>query len=399
MTTVTNAVAGDTPLRIAVLIPRYYPIFGGAENQARLLNRTLAMSGAVEIAFVLTKRVTSDVAAHERVDGIAVRRIGSPGNEVWRWYVWYFEAAGHLLRHRSDYDVVHCHATSVVGFLAAVAGKIAGRPVILKISSNGELFKGTGVLKSDSVKRRIFTWARGIVARLIGRLSTIVALNNEGLHEARQTGTRHAVLIPNGIDESMFRPVGASEREALRQQMGFAPSDRVFLFVGRFTAGKGIEILLDAVAEVAAEDPHVRVGLVGSANLQAEAVEVDQSLRPGIITIFPPRMPPADYYRAADAFVFPSRREGMPNVVLEALAAGLPCLLSDIAPHRELRDQNPAAAIELFRDGDAHDLARLIRSAATSPLPIRAPALSPLFDIRSVAASYVALYRSLACGK
>jgi len=391
----TRPDAARPPFRVAVVIPRYYPIFGGAENQARVLSRALRATGAVEIPFILTKRVLSAHPRQESIDGVLVRRIGIPGNQVWNWYVWYVHAAFFLLMRQREYDLIHCHATSVIGFLVALAAGLVRKPAILKISSNGELFKGTGVLVKQSWRRRVLNRLRSAMARQIGRRAVLVALNREGLDEARRTGTANALMIPNGIDKRDYQPLPADERRRLRAELGFRDEHRVLLFVGRFTAGKGLDVLLSAFEAARKFEPNLRLCIVGSGDLQAESVD-PRGLTPSeLVHVFPPRIPPADFYRAADLFVSPSRREGMPNVVLEALAAGLPCALSDIAPHRELQEENPEASIGLFRDGDAADLAREIRCDAEAPRRSERSTLADRFDIAAVALSYVNLYRAI----
>jgi glycosyltransferase involved in cell wall biosynthesis len=113
--------------------------------------------------------------------------------------------------------------------------------------------------------------------------------------------------------------------------------------------------------------------------------------------VFGPTRDVRPYLWAADAFVFPSQREGMPNAVLEALATGLPLVLSDIAPHRELLAQHPAARARLHVVDDPGSLrAELAGCVADAPAAADRSAratLAPAFGPAAVAARYVAVYR------
>ena len=88
----------------------------------------------------------------------------------------------------------------------------------------------------------------------------------------------------------------------------------------------------------------------------------------------------------------------MPNSVLEAIAARLPCVLSDIRPHRDIARRCPGHAIHFFASGDAADLTRAMREAAADVLRARAAGigvrggLADEFRIEHVAARYADLY-------
>src|SRR5438874_907174 len=199
------------PLRLMVVIPRYAPVFGGAENQCRLLNRYLVRSSRITIVSVLTSRIRRSFPPRETIDGIPVRRLGGAGVGRWVWYRFFLSTAVYLVARRNHYDVIHCHGTSLVGFVVTLVGWLTAKPVVLKLSANGELlrsFPGQDRGRRDGVVAR----CHRLVATFTVRHAQTVALNGQGLEGLRAVGARAARIIPNGVDTSMFRPPTVEER-------------------------------------------------------------------------------------------------------------------------------------------------------------------------------------------
>jgi glycosyltransferase involved in cell wall biosynthesis len=313
----------------------------------------------------------------------------------------------YLLFRASRYDIIHCHATDIIGFIVTLAGKITGKPVILKLSTNGEFQYGFGYGKLRVARLgAAFEWIRAYVMRFTAANAHIVALNREGLHELQQIGAKRPVVLPNGVDRTVYFPATESDRLRLREKFGFGSADVIFLFTGRFVHRKGIDLLLTAFRSFlewrVSKETGLWLCLVGSGDMQEDTVheQIDSivSSCSGHIKILPPIDPVADYLQIADAFVFPSRREGMPNSVLEALAVGLPCILSDIEPHREIAEHDPSAPIHLFASGDRGSLESQLVQAATrlheerKRGTRRTTHLNDDYDIETVSGRYIDIY-------
>ena len=185
---------------------------------------------------------------------------------------------------------------------------------------------------------------------------------------------RSALVIHNGVDARRFPAVEPAERTALRQELALA--DRfVFLAVGGIEPRKGSVHLLQALAILARElEPRPALVVVGGHSFQDYAAYREQALGmlPGLglelgrDVILGGTVSEAAlnlYYRSADALAFPSVKEGWGLAVLEAMAAGLPVVASDIAVLREyLTDRDTAV---LTRVGDPRSLAEGMRAVAT----------------------------------
>lgn len=182
-----------------------------------------------------------------------------------------------------------------------------------------------------------------------GRVSRVVVLSQI----MRETYLQHCHLrpeqitvIPNGVDIQRFAPPASmSERLRLRQNLNIPAEAPVVLFVGGVMRRKGVDLLLRAWNSVTARLPQARLLILGShgvrpshrsahlaEDLSAYLATMDDLCaaltHPDSVYFHGEVADPAPWYRMADVFAFPSHREGMPNVVLEAMATELPVLVT-----------------------------------------------------------------------
>lgn len=144
--------------------------------------------------------------------------------------------------------------------------------------------------------------------------------------------------IPNGCDGEVFRP---GERKAARAELGVAATSRLVLFVGRLTPVKGVRELLAAMAAAAPGSPALELTLIGEGPLETELRERARSAALAPRVRFAGRCEPHEVARwlaAADVLCLPSRSEGCPNSVLEALRCGRPVVASAVGGIPELVD-------------------------------------------------------------
>jgi glycosyltransferase involved in cell wall biosynthesis len=147
-------------------------------------------------------------------------------------------------------------------------------------------------------------------------------------------------VVPNGVDTDRFRTVPASARESLRQSMGLE-REFVWLAVGRFEVAKDYPNMLRAFARVHHRHPRAVLLLVGRRTLQPESEALSQALGlEGAVRFLGVRQVVPELMSAADAYVMSSAWEGMPMVLLEAAAAGLPIVSTVVGGNDEVvRDQ------------------------------------------------------------
>jgi glycosyltransferase involved in cell wall biosynthesis len=226
---------------------------------------------------------------------------------------------------------------------------------------------------------------------------SVVVTNSEAL--ADRFRSFHPHVIPNGLDLRKFERL-PSQEEARRMRR--LPSDGMLLsYVGKVIPQKRLEWVLDVLRLL----PKMEAVVVGGYDeehygdhyyRQLLATYDDVRARAHFVGEVPWDHVPS-YLAASDAFIFPSPWEGSPNAVIEAMAAGLPAVVSDIAAHREIIEhgrtgfiaQNPASMAR-FLETLASDagLRREIGSRARAFVFER-------FSAEACAQAHLNLYRSL----
>ncbi len=228
-------------------------------------------------------------------------------------------------------DVVHAHGYLYLSSLAALglARRAASRPVRVLTEHVAQ------VPYESALLARAQAAAASTVGRAAARAAQgLVALNQTVDRElARLAPGRPRLVAGNGVDTARHRPPTVGERAALRAQLGWSDGSPRVLFVGRLVAKKGLPIALEA----ARRDPGVRLVVAGPGDPPRDVPPNAELL--GALT--PDRL--AGLYRAADAFLLPSRGEGFPVTAQEAMASGLPVVLGrDAAYAHHLEGAGPA---------------------------------------------------------
>jgi len=201
--------------------------------------------------------------------------------------------------------------------------------------------------------------------------------------------------VPKGVDVDRFHPSGASMRESLRLQ-----HRRVVLTVARLVPIKRVALLVESFAAVRADVPEAHLVIVGDGPerdaLRQQAADLgvlDATTFVGSVA----HRETAAFYRAADVFALSSEFDNSPNVVLEAMASGLPVVATDVGGVRQLLDDPEGGAI--VPRGDAAALTRALARYVTSPSEARAAGVfnrgkaASDFSWSASAAQLLAVYR------
>jgi glycosyltransferase involved in cell wall biosynthesis len=204
------------------------------------------------------------------------------------------------------------------------------------------------------------TW----LTRLALRVADAVIVTTAELadYAARRVTRARVHLIPNGVDVARFAP---GEQGPDSAGGAGRPAGGPVLFVGRLTHQKNLRALLEAAAEVQRELA-LRLEFAGDGPLRADLA--DAAGRLGLAVHFHGTLPQEELpalYRRARVFVLPSHWEGHPKALLEAMACGLPVIVSDVPGSREVVRDGLDGLV--FPPGDVGALARRLRAVLTDP--------------------------------
>jgi teichuronic acid biosynthesis glycosyltransferase TuaC len=287
---------------------------------------------------------------------------------------------GEILRARFRFDLVDAHYCYPDGVAAVLLGRSLGKPVVITA-------RGTDVnlIPEHRIPRRLVRWAAAQAAGLI----TVSEALRERLIELGVAGSRIQVLR-NGVDLELFAP---QDRAAARRELGLDPDGTIVLSVGWLIPRKGHDVAIRAAAAL----PEVTLVIVGEGPeaiaLQRLAEQLGSSQRVRFLGPMPQERL-ATVYNAADVLLLASSREGLPNVVLEALACGTPVVATAVWGTPEIVAAPMAGRLVEQRSPQA--IAMALRDLLAAP-PARAAvrAYAERFAWGPTSAGQIRLFRSI----
>ena len=202
-------------------------------------------------------------------------------------------------------------------------------------------------------------------------------------------GLQGASTFPIGVDTSRFHPAAEHERQAARRSLGFAAETKLVLFAGRLVEKKGVSIVLDVGQRLS----NVQFVVAGDGPLRTLVTRAPANVT-WHRTVAARLM--HEYYHAADCVFLPSHGEGLPLVVQEAMASGLPVVIAEDEPYAATL---VTAAVCAAAPRAADAMARRVRDVLTGADPAlgqRARAYAAEhWALDTMVARYLALFQSL----
>jgi glycosyltransferase involved in cell wall biosynthesis len=323
-------------IRVLFLAESFHPVLGGGETHVLRLGSALVAAG--DAATVVTRRGERSWPVEEVLSGIRVVRVPPSGPGRTGKFLMVPAAFRAVLREARGHDVLVVRGTRVLGLPGLLAARATRLGVVMQPETNGELSgeawtwgKTWGSGPAGRLARALFA-ARNVLLRDADAFVAMSgAIRDEML--AAGVGGERIALLPHGVDTDRFRPAGPGEPAALRSRLGL-PDGVLAAWSGRLLRGKGLEVLLEALALAAAAVPDLRVVLAGSGEGQALSIEDELRRRAAASdlagrVVFAGRVDRMeDVLRAADLFVFPSVFEALGISLVEAAACGLPAVAS-----------------------------------------------------------------------
>ena len=292
---------------------------------------------------------------------------------------------------REHYDIIHCHTPmgGVVARLAARKSREKGTKV-LYTAHGFHFYRGAPMLN----------WLLYYpVERLLARWTdVIITMNREDERRAERFPCSRSVYIPGvGVDISRFAQ-GLSREEA-RTRLGLGREEPFILSVGELIPRKNYGVALEAVARLGRKDVQFWIAGTGASEGELRA-QIDRLGLREQVKLLGFRSDIPDLLHAADVFFFPSRQEGLPVALMEAMASGLPIVCSRIRGNTDLIDEGKGGY--LAAPGDAEGFSRALESildgADTAEMRAYNRQKIQLFGREAVMEQMAALYQSVMNG-
>ena len=421
------------PLRVCIVALHFAPNLGGTERHAEEQARQLQALG--HHVTILTTRLRKEWPSTETLGGLPVVRVGGVYRRggrlrIGRLGIWPVSVSllWRLWRRRRCYDVIHVCQLSPLAGVATLIGKSAKKPVIICIPSAGpnaeqrarlqrermlmadtlpgaawlKIDPATPIFSDDITDLPRYVWGGAALlsfVRASNAIYQIVSTRSRSLLTAHSFRPGQIVHISYGVDTEKFQPNPERRPDP-------AGPERVMVCVARQDYAKGVDVLLHAWGRLMQAPLEWRAGLtpilqvVGDGPLRSQTERIAAEL--GIVDcveFLGSRTDIVDLLQQAWGFVLPSRWEGLPNALLEAMACGLPCIATRVSGSEDIicdglngllvEPEQPAELAEALR--------RVIQDAELAQrlgMEGRATVVRS-YQLRHVVEQCVALYRCL----
>lgn len=303
----------NLPTRVLVIINTMDA--GGAETFVMKVYRNIDRN-KVQFDFLINKQekcfYEEEITA---LGGVIYRGVSKSKNPV-KSFIQIYRTVNNR-----KYSTVMCIAVHPLAAMDLIAAKLGGAKVRIVRSTNSSAGGG----RLSDILAKVFRPIVNIVATLCLAPSTEAGL---WLFGRKAVKTGKAKLITNGLEIDKY--IFDEQKRAKKRQLLNIEEKFVVGHIGRFNKQKNHKFLLEVFKEVKALNPDAVLLLVGTGELRPKIVEraieleiLEDIIFAGVCTDIP------DLLMAMDVMVFPSIYEGMPNVIIEAQATGLPCVVSD----------------------------------------------------------------------
>lgn len=262
------------------------------------------------------------------------------------------------------------HLVHTTLFEADVAGRVAAlvtrTPVVTSLVNVTYTAEHFADPRLRATRLRAASLIDALTAQRVIRFHAVAEFVADEMARQLRVSRERIDVVPRGRDPALLGTRNVDRRQAARESLGVGPATSVILAVGRQEQQKGFDTLIEAFAQILETFPHSLVLIAGRSGNDTAQLE-HQAARLGLrdsVRLLGHRDDVPDLLSAADVFVLPSRREGSPGALLEAMALGAPIVAADLPSVREIVDDANAV---LVRSSDADALARAVTSVLLGP--------------------------------
>ncbi len=251
--------------------------------------------------------------------------------------LWIIQLFKYLNKYKNHYDIVHVHIVWWAGLLIGLWAKLRNLPALYE----------SVLLDSDTPTAIQKEYLGKIKILCLKSFKKILTISDYLADDYIRCGfgKEQIFSLMNPVDENTFFPVISNEeKDDLRKELSLPRDAKIIIFVGSVIARKGAHYLIEAFVSACQMYPDLYLLLIGPKTI-LESQNVDRNYLRGLYNILEQNNKSdrvnflgliqdkkllSKYYRASDMFVFPSQKEGLGNVVLEAMASGLPVIVTEL---------------------------------------------------------------------
>lgn len=372
----------------------YYfpPQYSGSALQAITLAKKLRNKG-VDVEFLT---VNHDALSEiDTVENFKVFRIKEGNGKFGEILLWR-NMRDLLIKKKAEFDIIHSHGAYLRNSFVGPLSKMIGKKSLIKVSLADNDLHGIGTGKSGWLHKRF-----------ISMVDRYVSISREITSELNRYGFSKEKIreIPNGVDGERFYPVSSEEKAVLRKKTGLPENGLMLLYVGVVDERKNVKWLIEVWDKINHDYPGfvVVVGPVSredrDMSLYKRLKDYENTLKGKLFFIrYADRI--EDFYRMADIFVLPSMNEGMPNVILEAMSTGLPCLANRVSGVEDIINGENGQLFDVnIPDTFVNNLLRLKDKSERIKIGEKARnEIIEKFSLDSIADQYIALYKEVLKG-
>lgn len=334
--------------RVIMITPLFPPEYAGGSRQAFELCKALMNLGAkvTILAGSSASLLPFQRVKSERISGFKVFRVyRRPNSGTIDLIIYALGFLVSLIRLRNQYDIIHVHGIRYYVFLALPVAKAFRKKLLAKMTLMGSDDPG-------SILRRHFG---PIQLRIVCLLDRLVAPSNAFYHLFSaipfESIAKKVLVIPNGVDIVKYAPTSYERKIYMRRELGLPEHAKLCIFTGVVDYRKGIDVLIQSWNQVISENsdaqllvvgPRTKIEFIGINSRFVSDLEDKIQLMGfhGTVRFLGYKSTVIPYLKAADLFVLPSRREGLPNSLLEAMSCGLPVIATGKGWGKEIIENN-----------------------------------------------------------
>jgi len=337
----------------------YHPNFSGAAIQAHRILKGVVRAGFQVTVFTAADNDARNLAGQKcQLDNVAIEYLPVVRRRAWAMFSaisllrngirklnqiacdisFNLEIALKLWRQGKKGDILQLYSLSNYTIFSIWAAKRKGMRIIMQLTL-------MGADDPMSFSRRRLRFLRHLKLSSLRNCDCVIGLSSALTESCLEAGIdeRKVMRIPNGVDVALY-DTRSSNHEQLQTRLGLATDRRYIIFVGAALMRKGIDVVVQSFIKMAKDLNDVNLLIVGEADFDDQSL-YGTALRDVVLGLKEELRQAGlssrvhwvglvdnvhEYLQASDIFFFPTRREGLPNVVAEAMAAGLPILASHV---------------------------------------------------------------------